>query len=315
MAKKKGRVGAVISALSFGLAGGIALGTYVLAPNLAGGSNEVRDSLERQLADANEQIEIQDAQAKSADGFIETMADGAVRDSLKERPVLVLRSADASDDDVSSVKHLLGSAGAVDSGTITLTEKFFSRDGADGLKNIVSTTLPAGAQLSTEQLDSGTHAGEALGSALMLNKDSAQPQATPEERAIVLGALKESEFISYDEGTILPAQVIVLVLGDDDGTGDSVSVENQVAFSRALDSRGSGVVVAARIKSASDTGVVGKLRDNALSRQEVSTVDSVDQAWGAVATVLAAREQLDAKAGAYGAAANADAASPSPVGS
>ncbi|WP_276651777.1 copper transporter [Corynebacterium vitaeruminis] len=311
MAKKKGRSGAVIAGLAFGLAGGVALGTYVLAPNLAGGSNATQTSLESQLADARQQVEIADAQSKSADGFIDSVSGAALTDKLKDRPVLIMRTADANDDDVQGVKDDLSKSGAVDSGTITLTDKFFSQEGADGLKNIVSTTLPAGAQLNTDQLDSGTHAGEALGSALMLNKDSAQPQATTEERAIVLGGLSEGGFIQYDEGTILPAQVIVFVLGDDDGSSDTFTTTNEVAFARALDTRGSGVVVAGRIHTASDTGVIGQLRDNALALEAVSTVDSVDQAWGKIATVLAAKDQLDGKAGAYGAAASAKAAAPS----
>ena len=58
---------------------------------------------------------------------------------------------------------MLNQAGAIDAGTITLEDSFFSQDGADQLKSIVANTLPAGAQLSETQLDPGTHAGEALG--------------------------------------------------------------------------------------------------------------------------------------------------------
>lgn len=312
MAKKSGRGSLVIAGLSFGLAGGLAAGTYILAPNLAGGSTQQNHELSAEVTQAQQEAEIATAQAASADGFIETIADQAVAGTLKERPVLVLAASDAKDEDVTAVQQLLHKAGAVDSGTIHLEEKFFSPEGADGLKNIVATTLPAGAQLSVDKLDSGTHAGESLGSALLLNPENAQPQASTEERAIVLGALREAGFINYQDGTILPAQAVVLILGDDDGANDQLAVDNQISFARALDSRGNGVVVAGRIQTAADTGTIGKLRAHANARQAVSTVDSVSRNWGRIATVLAVKEQLENGAGAYGSAASAEAASPAP---
>lgn len=308
---KKSR-GVLVAGLSFGLAAGLALGVYVLEPNLAGGSNEREAALSERAATAEQRSEIAEAQAKSADSFIEAMSTKAVAGTLDKRPVLVIAADGAQQSDIDGVRALLKAAGAVDSGLIKLTPKFFSQDGADGLKNIVANTLPAGAQLSAEQRDAGTHVGESLGSALMLNAE-AKEQATSEERAIILGSLRSADYIDYQDGTILPAQAVVIIGGDSDGSQDEFGVANTAAFVRAIDSRGSGAVYAARIQQASDTGVIGKLRDNALAREAVSTVDSVDRTWGQVATVLAVKEQLGSKAGAYGAAASAEAVSPQPV--
>lgn len=227
------------------------------------------------------------------------------------RPVLLMHTADAEQTDIDDISWLLQRAGAINAGRIQLEDQFFNQDNADQLKSVVTNTLPAGAQLSETQLDPGTHAGEALGAGLMLNPESGEPQASTAERALLLGALRDTGYISYADGTILPGQVVVLVTGDSDGTGESsYTAESQSLFARALDSRGSGVVVAGRIHTAADTGVIGRLRANPDAVANVSTVDSVGRTWGKMATVLSVRDELAGQSGAYGAAASAEAASP-----
>ncbi|WP_080795056.1 copper transporter [Corynebacterium pacaense] len=310
MARSNGRAGFTVAGIAFGAAVGVAFGTYVLAPNLPDAPNQTAAST-AELDRARQEAEINAVQAQQADSVIDSIADDAVAGTLTERPVLVMYTSDAEQSDIDDVAWLLRSAGAVDAGRIHLEDSFFSQDGADQLKSIVANTLPAGAQLSETQLDPGTHAGEALGSALMLNPESGEPIASTPERGLLLGALRDSGFISYEDGTILPGQVIVLITGDSDGSGDSgFAAESQSLFARALDSRGDGVVVAGRIRTAADTGVIGRIRANPDAAAKVSTVDSLDRTWGKIATVLAVREELSGQSGAYGAAASAEAASP-----
>lgn len=309
---RKTSKGAIMGALALGLAGGVALGNYVITPNLPGGANFTQDQLTQERDQNRERAEIAESQAGTANSFIDLLAEETLENKLSDRAVLVLASADAFQDDIDAVTERLESAGAVNSGFIKLEEKFFAQDGADALKSIVANTLPAGAQLSTDQLDAGTHAGEALGSALMLDADSNQPQSTTEERAIILRALREADFIDYEDGTILPAQAIVIVTGDKDLANDEYVATAEVNFAKALGEVGAGVVVTGRIHTAADTGVVGRLRANDVARETVSTVDSVDTVVGQVASVLAVKEQLDGESGAYGSAASADAASPTP---
>ncbi|MEJ6014520.1 copper transporter [Corynebacterium sp. H127] len=309
MAKNKRRSGAGVAGLAFGVALGVLFGTYVLAPNLPGGPNEEGNNAVRELATAKSDAAIADAQAGAADSYIEATANETVTDALKDRPVLIFHTADAAQEDVDAIAAMRGKAGAKDAGIIKLEEKFFSKDGADTLKSVAAHTLPAGAKLSTTQLDPGTHAGEALGAALLLNKDDGKPLAETDERALLLGALRDSEYISYKDGTVLPAQVVILVTGDSDGVGDAnFAAVHQATFAKALDKSANGVVVAGRVKTAAETGVVGILRKDAQSG--VSTVDSVDRAFGRIATILSAREQLENKQGDYGTASDVDAVSP-----
>jgi len=305
MGSTTGRAGWLIGGLGFGVAAGVALGTLVLAPNMPEGSG--RNTAE--LAAAEERADIAEAQAASADSVVGDLAAGAVHDTLGDRPVLVLRTADAAEEDVAGVATLLAEAGAVDAGTITLAEQFLTAEGADQLKSIVANTLPAGAQLSEDRLDPGLHAGEALGSALLLAPESGEEQASSEERGLLLRALRDAGFLDYEDGTILPAQVAVVITGDSDGT-QGIAARTLADFVGALDARGNGAVLAGRIHTASDTGAVGLVR--ATADNGVSTVDSVDRAVGRMATVLAVREQLAGETGAYGSAESAEAASPAP---
>ena len=71
------------------------------------------------------------------------------------------------------------------------------------------------------------------------------------------------------------------------------------------------MVLAGRIHTAADTGVIGRLRANPDAAENVSTIDSVNRTWGKMATVLSVREELAGRSGAFGSAASADAASPS----
>ena len=305
MASTSGRVGWLIGGIGFGIAAGVALGTLVIAPNMPEGSS----SGVAELGEATERADIAEAQAASADSVVGELAAGAVTGTLGERPVLVFRTADAVEEDVAGVEKLLSDAGAVDAGTITLAEKFLTSEGADELKSIVANTLPAGARLSEDRLDPGLHAGEALGSALLLEPESGEEQASSEERGLLLRALRDAGFLDYEDGTILPAQVAVIITGDDDGSS-GLAARTLADFVAALDGRGNGAVLAGRIHTAADTGVVGLVR--AAADNGVSTVDSVDRAVGRMATVLAVREQLEGETGSYGSAESAEAASPAP---
>ncbi|AGF72387.1 copper transporter [Corynebacterium halotolerans] len=313
MAKNSsGRAGWLVAGLGFGVAAGVALGTLVISPNMPDGGAGEPAVTQADVDAAREDAEIAEAQAASADSVIAELADSAVEGTLVDRPVMVMHTAGAAPEDVDAVASLLDAAGAVNAGRISLSESFFTQEGADQLKAVVANTLPAGAQLSTENLDPGTHAGEALGSALLLDPESGQEQATSDERGLLLRTLRDGGFLSYEDGTILPAQVIVFVTGTLDGGGDAFAARNMASFARALDSRGNGTVLAGRIRTAADTGPIGLIRADEQASGEVSTVDSVGRAWGRMATVLAVREQLNGEAGAYGSAASAEAATPAP---
>lgn len=323
MAKKSGG-GVFIGGLGFGIAAGVALGTLVIAPNLPEGSHAQLAIAQKDLAESKELAEINGAQAASADGLIGDLAASVVKDTLKDKTVLIMHTEDADATDLSRVSELLGKAGAEITGDIALKDKFLSKDGADSLKSIVANTLPAGAKLSTDSLDPGTHAGEALGAALTMDPESGDPKAAAEDRKLLLSALADADFISFDEDTISPADSLVIITGDSDGLAkkddsesdtptSSFAAQTLAKFAAALDRADGAVVLAGRVHTAADTGVIGLLRKDT-EAQGLSTVDSLSREWARLATVLAVKEQLKGGHGAYGAASSAEAVAPAPDG-
>ncbi|KQB85663.1 copper transporter [Corynebacterium oculi] len=243
------KAGLVIAGLGFGVAVGSALGAYVLAPV------DHTDDLAVAAAESEAQRSAQEAD--DSDRVVESLAPEALAGSLDQRPVLIFATSDAAER-ASTVRHWLNQAGAIDAGQITLEERFTDQEGADSLKTIVTNTLPAGAQLSENSLDPGTHAGEALGSALMLNPETGEPQATVDERADLLTALRDAGFLSYASGTILPAQGIVVLSGEEEGFAEH-SLES---FAAALNTRGNAVARATAPDRVSEqVSVVLRLRD------------------------------------------------------
>ncbi|MDK8449982.1 copper transporter [Corynebacterium mastitidis] len=241
--------GVVIAGLGFGIAIGSALGAFVLAP--------VDHTDEEAVSRAEREAQNKAQEADASDEVVQALAPAALAGTLEQRPVLIFATPEAADQ-VGPVRNWLNRSGAIDAGQITLERCFSDQEGADSLKTIVTNTLPAGAQLSENSLDPGTHAGEALGSALMLNPETGEPQATEEERADLLRSLRDAGFISYASGTILPAQGIVILTGQEEGFAQR-SLEN---FAKALDTRGNAVTSARGVDRVSEqVNLVVRLRD------------------------------------------------------
>lgn len=306
----------IITGLGFGAALGIALGTLVIAPNMDSGSgpggestSEVREKYGKLVLDNN----IAEAQLDSADSVMGELGRYVVDGSLVQRPVMVVSMPDADDADVKAVKDLLGSADSTDAGSIKLTEKFVAQESADKLLSLVTTTLPAGAKLDKKKIDAGTHAGQALAAGLMMDAKTTEPLASVDDRATLLRALRDAGYIEYKDGTILPAQAVVVVGGgmtpgeDDDSAAAKYAIDTTVNFLEGFDSVDTAMVYAGHVESAGDDGVLDKLRAD---KTEISTVDSIDHPVSQMASVLAVKEQLDGGHGVYGSAANAESAAP-----
>ncbi|OFK68099.1 MULTISPECIES: copper transporter [unclassified Corynebacterium] len=306
----------IVTGLGFGAAIGVALGTLVIAPNMdstpgrGGESNdEVREKYSKLVLDHN----IAKAQLDSADSVMGDLGRYVVDGTLVQRPVMVLSMPDANDADVTAVKDLLGSADSTDAGSIKLTEKFLAQESADKLLSLVTTTLPAGAKLDKKKIDAGTHAGQALAAGLMMDAKTTQPLATVDDRATLLRALRDAGYIDYKDGTILPAQAVVIVGGgltpgeDEDSAGKKYAIDTTVKFLEGFESADAAMVYAGRVQSAGDGGVLEKLR---AAKTGISTVDSIDHPVSQMASVLAVKEQLDGGRGVYGSAANAEGAAP-----
>ena len=311
----------LVAAAACGVAVGTAFGTFVLSPNLPGGALQESHDAVVALEQSEQEARIAKAQASTADSYIEASSTKFVADALKDIPVVVMTTDDADADDVASVDTLLQASGASVVGRIGLTEKFFQQDSAEALKSIVANTLPAGAQLSVDNLDPGTHAGEALGAALLTDAEG-KPMADEQERALLLNALQQAGFMNI-EGAKDAARVAIIITGEQqhEDNSDVISPYAETNLGRlalGMNERGSGVVLAGRINTAADGGAIDVVR-TAQERESrsaqgairgVSTIDSVNMVYGQIGVILSARDQLLGKFGAYGAAESAEAAGP-----
>lgn len=304
MRRNTGTGGKVTAGVGIGLALGVLAGTFVLAPSLGTSEPSPDADIREEHRKVLQKNEILQAQSDSSDSIVRDLEGDIIRDQLKDRPVMVIATGDAVEGDINGVRSLLQSAGATDAGFIQLDNEFFRSSGADTLKSLVANTLPAGSQLDTEDLSAGRHAGQAMAAALLMDPRTAEPLAQVDERAQLLQALREAGFIDYEDGTIRPAQGVVVVTGRG---GDSYYSDNAVKFITALDAAGNNTVAAGRIEATADEAVLGTLRRD---EPQVSTVDSIDRAWARMAAVLAMAEQLRGGQGAYGAASGVDAAAP-----
>ncbi|MPZ67223.1 MAG: copper transporter [Pseudonocardiaceae bacterium] len=298
-----------IGAVFLALALGVVLGSTAISDRLLSGLTSDREQLGRQVADLQAANNGLAARLADADAFGTAVGDRAVRGVLADREVVLVTTADAAPADRDALTGLLGSAGATVTGEVALTEGFTDPARADQLAELTTLLLPAGVQLPTAP-DAGTLAGGLLGSLLLADPETGQPQASPEETAAVLGGLSDGGFIR-SASELPPAELVVVLTGGaptGDGGGDRAGT--LARFATQLDRSGAGAVLAGRPGSAEGDAPIGVVRADTAASSVLSTVDDVGGAAGRVTTVLALAEQFEGRVGHYGTAGNAQAVVP-----
>lgn len=295
-----------IAAVFLALALGVVLGSTSLSDGLLSGlrssNSDLQGTSERQQAELN----VLRGQLRSADGFDLALAPLALRGTLSQRTVVVVTGPDADSADRDAIVSLIGQAGATVTGQVSLTAAFVDPSNADQLRSTVTNVIPAGVQLPTGTVDAGSLAGALLGSVLLLNGKTAQPQSTPAELSVALQALQAGGFVGQSQGTVNPGQLAVVLTGGavtGNGAGDRAA--SVARFAAALDRAGAGAVLAGRSGSADGNGPVGVARADTDITAALTTVDDVDSAAGRITTVLGLQEQLNGAAGRYGTAGSA----------
>lgn len=256
--------GLFTAGLGWGIAFGVAAGTFLIAPHL----NVSSDAPEETPAET-------ETTQSPADEYFGDNATELVSGILADRPVIVLRQHSADQEPVEDVHGLLEESGAIAAGEIVLTEKFTQPDSIDELESIAAATLPTGSQLSEE----GFQPAEVLAAALLLSPEDAEPIASSEDRALVLQSMREAGFIEYEDETILPAQGIVLIAGEDD---DAFASDILAQSAEAFDSAGAVTVAAGNADMASR-----------LEELDVHSVDSLEPAWARVSLILSLSQGMD----------------------
>ncbi|TCK24682.1 copper transporter [Pseudonocardia endophytica] len=229
---------------------------------------------------------------RAADGFAAGIAPVALRGSLQGSAVTIV-SVGGAPADADAIGQMVGQAGGTMAGRVQLTDAVTDPARADQLRDLATRLLPAGAQLPTSP-DPGTVAGGLLGSALLTMPNVPPPAA--DQTQSVLAGLAGAGFAEQGPAPG-PAQLVVVLTGTPAEGVDAQSRSSTAArLAAELDRRGSGGVLA----GPTATGAVGAVRADPALAGGLSTVDDVGAGAGRVATVLALREQLTGRAGAYG---------------
>lgn len=291
--KRSGAWSAGITGAALGIAAGTALGAYVLAPEGGiewGGAQaaEERDAAIVERDSAN-------TRADAANSVVEDLAAQVVDGSLSDVPALLVTTPDADSGAVDAMEQLLRDAGSPEISRMGLTEKFRSAEGADELKDVVTTALPAGTELDVERRDPGFQAGQALSPVLLVG-EGATERANVADRRLLLGSLRDAGFIEYEDGTMRPTAAIVLVTGSGKGEGDDPTVGSRILadFAEALSADGT-VVVAGGPEADRDGGVIEVL-ENSGTAGAVRTQAAIGDPAGRVGVVRAIVERKGGEA-------------------
>ncbi|MFL0580800.1 copper transporter [Dietzia sp. 179-F 9C3 NHS] len=244
------------------------------------------ETTESDLAEAHRDVD-------RLDGLAATVAHKVVDGRLRDRPVLVVVAPGAQDRDVRAAVDMIGRAGGVDAGRLTLADRAFD-PAVDAELEALVANLPIGTAPAADA-DLGTKLGTALGRAGLLRTEDAQPHLSDEDRGAVLRTLADAGMVEFERGTIRPGQLTLVVTGPVEQESVAVRV---AALTRALDREGAGAVLGAELGGGGDPDAVSVLRSS--GDDTVSTVDNVGADAGRLATALALADQLDRKQGHYG---------------
>ncbi|ASR37092.1 hypothetical protein BAY61_21235 [Prauserella marina] len=298
-----------IAAVFLALAIGVVLGSTALNGTLLSGLSSEKGDLVNQVTDLEAERNQLNARLSDADAFAGAVGDSVVAGKLDKRSVVLVTTPEATSADAEAIKELIGKSGATVSGEVALTGAFTDPVKADQLRDIVTRLQPAGAEFPTAG-DPGTLAGALLGTVLLLDKDSAQPQSSSAELSAALSGLADGGFVKPGGDVKAGQLAVVLTGGQESGDGAGDRAATIARFAAQLDRSGAGTVLAGGAGSAQGNGAVGVARADTSTTSILSTVDNADTAAGRVTTVLALREQLEGGSGRYGIGGNAEEPAP-----
>lgn len=292
---------------------GIVIGTTALnEPILADIENQVADLQEdkRALEDQTRQLQ---AQLDTTDAFEQAVAPALVDGTLTDQSVLLLSTdEDVDPETVEQVSGLIVEAGGTVSGTISLLPEYSDPSTASSLQSYATGGgLPAGIELPPTD-DAGQLVASLIAQVLMVPPGGTATDASAVSS--VLSGLTSLEVLSPDSDTVAPADYAV-VLSAGAFTGDDAADRGAtlVELVSALDTAGSGVVVAGSAAAAGETGLVGAIRADPALSAAISTVDNVGTAAGRVSTVLALGAEGEGTSGKYGTGEDAQPVPPVPA--
>jgi Copper transport outer membrane protein, MctB len=279
---------------------GIVIGTTQLnGPVLSNLQSQV-SALQKDKRSLEDRTQGLQSQVAASDAFEQAVAPALVQGTLSNRKVLVVVGDDqVPQDTIDQVTSLIGDAGGTVGGTIRLQAAYSDPATETSLQNYVTGPgLPAGVKLD-ESGDTGKAVGSLLGQVLMIPR-SGSPAAAADVSSVLAG-LSALKVLSQETPSVTPSNyAVVLTAGALKGSDADTRNGVLTGLVTALDSAGSGAVVAGDAPSAGAGGLVAVIRDAPTLSAAVSTVDDVGTAAGQISTVLALGPETKGTSGKYG---------------
>ena len=190
----------------FALAIGILVGSGLLSEGLFSGADNARE-LERAQADAA----AAQAEAQQGRDFADAAGPAAVRGRLQGHTIALVRTADATDEDLSAASARLETAGAVITATVAVTDEWTAEDRGpfrDALAEQITASLPNPPEGSTTS--------QVLSAALAISLASGgEFDAAGQERADTLWSLlQDAGLVTGDRSGVADMFLLVAPGGD-----------------------------------------------------------------------------------------------------
>jgi hypothetical protein len=295
-------------AVLIALAIGIALGGGPLQRS----SDDAGDGDSDSLASTQARLDQVMDSAAFADSYADETADSVLRDAVDQRAVTLLTLPGADDADVTRLTAMVERAGGSVTARAAVGEKLLDV----GNRQLV-------AELATQMTDSAGNGvdmpsdatgydqmGVLLAHALVSGKAGGEP--LDEAGESILAGLDTAELLSLTGDVDSRGSLVVVLAGEPYGSADDRDGAGSILASLAsvLDERSDGLVLAGPVASSAEDGLVGTLRADPATADQLSTVDAVERTAGAVVVVLALEAEADGRSGHYGTGAAGDGAVP-----
>lgn len=300
-----------IIAVFFALAVGIVLGAGPLGERVDADLPDRLNSMREQNSQLQEQIRELESIQEYRDGFIEAVTPEVVGGRLDGREIVVLAMPSADGDLVEAVGEMLGQSGATVTATVRVNENWTNGESETALDALAAGLVSSGTTLP-EEGDGYDRGAALLAQAFLISPEEESleeglPSGLDEltlglnheiDQEVLVG-LTEAEFVAVEGDAERKASQAVVVAGPLTGEDSAIPAEPLTTIVRALDSAGSGTVVAGPPLN-SDGELIPTIRGDGDLSQQVSTVDSADLLAGRIAVVFAVLEQASGGAGQYG---------------
>lgn len=283
----------------------VALGIVIGTTQLNG---PVLDGLEAQvgtLTDENNELEAQTEslteELTQDDAYDDAVAPLIVANRLVGASVLIVVTNDeVTPEVIGQVTSLLGASGADLAGTLRLLPAFTDPQTAPDLQEYVTGSgLPPGVTLP-ETDETSTLVASLMSQVLMR---PAEGGSAPQQTATttVLAGLAALGVVTSESGDVDSADYVLFLTGSG-FTGEDAETRNRalVSLAVAMDTAGSGAVVAGDVSADAEGGLLAAVRADGGAGTTVSTVNNVDTAPGRVASLLALTAERTGQSGNYG---------------